>query len=118
GATFASATGSISNTQLQIDAGALARFTAATPQIAGLQGSGPLSLGNSTAASVALTIGANNLSSTYSGVISQSVTGAGNTGSIIKTGSGTLTLSGNNTYLGTTTISNGTLQIGDGGTTG
>ncbi len=35
-----------------------------------------------------------------------------------KLGSGTLTLSANNTYDGTTTISAGTLRIGDGGTAG
>src|SRR5215472_17151230 len=35
-----------------------------------------------------------------------------------KTTSGTVTLSGNNTYTGTTTISAGTLQVGSGSTTG
>ena len=35
-----------------------------------------------------------------------------------KIGSGTLTLGGANTYTGSTTISSGTLQIGNGGTTG
>jgi autotransporter-associated beta strand protein len=39
-------------------------------------------------------------------------------GSLTKLGDGTLTLTGNNSYSGTTTISNGTLQVGAGGTTG
>jgi uncharacterized repeat protein (TIGR01451 family) len=52
-----------------------------------------------------LTTGGTNASTTYSGVIS----GAG--GSLVKTGSGTLTLSGNNTYTGGTTISSGTLLV-------
>ena len=40
------------------------------------------------------------------------------TGSLAMNGSGTLILSGDNTYAGTTTITAGTLQIGSGGTTG
>ena len=48
---------------------------------------------------------------TYAGVIS-------GTGSLTKSGAGTLTLTGDNTYTGGTTISAGTLQIGNGGTTG
>jgi autotransporter-associated beta strand protein len=47
-------------------------------------------------------------SATYSGVISNAT---GNTGAITKTGSGTLRLSGTNTYTGATEISGGTLQI-------
>ncbi|MEJ8856977.1 autotransporter outer membrane beta-barrel domain-containing protein [Variovorax robiniae] len=39
-------------------------------------------------------------------------------GSLIKTGTGTLTLTGANTYTGGTTIAAGTLQVGSGGTTG
>ncbi len=48
---------------------------------------------------------------TYAGVIS-------GTGSLTKAGSSTLTLTGSNSYSGGTTISSGTLQIGDGGTSG
>lgn len=44
--------------------------------------------------------------------------GAATTGSLTKTGPGGLTLTGTNSYTGTTTISSGTLQIGNDGTTG
>lgn len=43
---------------------------------------------------------------------------AATTGSMVKTGAGTLILTGANAHTGTTTVSGGTLQIGDGGTTG
>ncbi|MEW6256247.1 MAG: autotransporter-associated beta strand repeat-containing protein, partial [Pseudomonadota bacterium] len=47
--------------------------------------------------------------------LSGDITGGG---SLTKEGAGTLILTGTNTYTGGTTISAGTLQIGDGGTTG
>jgi fibronectin-binding autotransporter adhesin len=55
-----------------------------------------------------LTIGGNNVTSTFSGVI-QNTAG---TLALTKTGSGTLTLSGANTFSGSTTINAGTLSIG------
>jgi len=60
--------------------------------------------------STAWTVGGRNTDATFAGVIS------GN--SIAKIGTGTWTLSGANTYAGTTTISGGTLQIGNGGNSG
>ncbi|WP_322518365.1 autotransporter-associated beta strand repeat-containing protein [Rhodopseudomonas palustris] len=47
--------------------------------------------------------------------LDQMITGAG---SVAKTGSGVLKLTGSNSYLGGTTISAGTLQVGDGSSTG
>ena len=55
----------------------------------------------------ALTVGSNNLSTEVSGVIS----GLG--GSLIKVGTGTLTLLGANTYSGGTTISGGAIEVGN-----
>jgi fibronectin-binding autotransporter adhesin len=39
-------------------------------------------------------------------------------GAVVQSGSGTTILTGNSTYTGTTTINAGTLQVGNGGTTG
>ena len=55
-----------------------------------------------------LTIGANNLSTTYTGIIGA----GGGAGKLVKVGSGTQTLSGANAYTGTTSIIGGTLLIG------
>jgi autotransporter-associated beta strand protein len=45
-------------------------------------------------------------------------TNAGNQGGVVQNGTGTVTLTANNTYYGRTTVSNGTLQVGAGGTSG
>ncbi|PZF71491.1 beta strand repeat-containing protein [Taibaiella soli] len=50
-----------------------------------------------------------------SATIASSITGAP---ALIKSGTGTLILTGANTYTGTTTVATGTLQVGNNGTTG
>lgn len=66
--------------------------------------------GNVATGSAALTAN-NTAATTFSGPISGD-------GRLVKTGAATLTLTGDNTYTGGTTISAGTLQLGNGGTTG
>jgi fibronectin-binding autotransporter adhesin len=78
--------------------------TTSGASIATLSGSGGVTLGSKT-----LTL--TNQSSTFAGVI-------GGAGGLTLTGAGTETLTGTNTYTGGTTIGAGTLQIGNGGTTG
>ena len=82
-------------------------LTAAT--VGGLSGSQSLALTNASAGNVLLTIGNNNVTSTYTGTLSGG-------GSLIKRGAGTITLgsgaSGGAAYTGTTAVNNGTLVIG------
>jgi autotransporter-associated beta strand protein len=66
--------------------------------IGSLAGQGSVFLGANT-----LTIGSNNQSTTFSGVIQDS-------GALTKTGTGTLTLAGANTYTGLTTVKAGVLK--------
>ena len=65
-----------------------------------------MSLQNS-AGGISLIVGGNSSSTTYSGILSGS-------GSLTKTNGGVLVLTASNSYLGGTTISGGTLQLGDG----
>ena len=59
-----------------------------------------------------LTVGSNNLSTTFSGVIRENGgISNGTNGSLTKIGTGTLTLSGASTYTGGTTVSQGILRV-------
>jgi autotransporter-associated beta strand protein len=60
--------------------------------------------------------GTNTADNDIAGIIANS--GVNATLAIVKDGTGKWILSGNNTYMGGTTISNGILQIGNGGSTG
>ena len=84
-------------------------FCVNRPAIGALSGSGSFVLLNGTNG-VTLTAGGNNASTTYAGTISGTSSGS----SLTKSGAGTLTLTGSSTYAGPTTISAGTLQLGDG----
>ncbi|WP_153076890.1 autotransporter-associated beta strand repeat-containing protein [Paraburkholderia bonniea] len=70
---------------------------------------------NSTNPAVRIDLGTGALSITNDGNYAGSITGEG---TLAKSGSGTLTLTGDNTYNGVTTINGGTLQLGNGGTSG
>ena len=71
----------------------------------GLQGPGNLALTNANAAAVALTVGENGATTSYSGNLS------GGGASLVKTGTGVLILAGTNAYSGGTTVNAGVLQI-------
>jgi outer membrane autotransporter protein len=71
-----------------------------------IEGAGNYNLG-----SKQLTVGDNNLSTTVSGVIADGGIGGGVGGSLVKTGTGTLTLSGVNTYTGPTIVLGGRLAL-------
>ena len=71
-----------------------------------IEGSGLVFLGG-----VNLTVGTNNLSTTFSGLMQDGGFSGGTGGSLTKTGTGKLTLSGANTYTGGTTVSAGTLLV-------
>ncbi|WP_395709007.1 autotransporter domain-containing protein [Reyranella sp.] len=74
-------------------------LTAASTTVGSIEGNGVVNLG-----AKQLIVGGNNLSTTFTGRID----GAG--GSIVKVGSGSLTLTGANSYGGGTTVSAGVLQ--------
>jgi autotransporter-associated beta strand protein len=77
----------------------LSNASGSGPTIGSLEGDGLVSLASNT-----LSIGGNNLSTTFTGTIQDE-------GSIAKVGTGTLTLSGSNSYTGGTTVSAGTLVL-------
>jgi hypothetical protein len=78
--------------------------------IGSLTGSGNITNSSGSAANVTITIGSDGTSpAAYSGTIGN---GTATSVSLAKTGTGTLILSGTNTYTGTTTISGGTIQSG------
>jgi autotransporter-associated beta strand protein len=71
-----------------------------------IQGNGAVFLGADD-----LTVGTNNLGTTFSGLIQDGGSGGGTGGSLTKAGTGKLTLTKSNTYTGGTTITKGTLLV-------
>jgi len=85
---------------------------AGTYSFGSLAGTGYIE-GNNLSGTATVSIGANNHSATFSGVIADSHNStAGMKLAVTKEGTGTETLSGSNTYTGATTINAGTLAIG------
>jgi autotransporter-associated beta strand protein len=74
--------------------------------IGSLEGAGRVGTGGNT-----LTVGSNNLSTVFSGIIDNSGVGPPGPGGLTKIGTGTLTLTGASTYLGLTNINGGTLAV-------
>jgi autotransporter-associated beta strand protein len=70
--------------------------------IGSLEGTGTVALGANN-----LAVGRNHLNTTFSGVISDGRSG----GSLTKVGTGTLALTGSNSYMAATTVQNGTLVV-------
>ena len=81
--------------------------------IGSLEGDGNVFLGNN-----ALQVGSNGASTNFSGSIQNGGIGGGSSGSLVKIGSGTLSLSGSNSYVAGTAISQGTLQASHDGALG
>jgi autotransporter-associated beta strand protein len=98
---FGSGNGDVTNGTLD-----LSGFSGTSASVGSLEGSGLVKLGQAT-----LSVGANNLNTTFTGMINDAGGGANGSGSLTKTGTATLTLSGANTYTGKTTVAAGTLLV-------
>ena len=75
-----------------------------TFHVGAVTGSGNLTLADTAGAAVTLSVGGNDASTTYAGALLGS-------GSLVKTGTGTLTLAGANNFRGDTTVAAGTLAV-------
>jgi autotransporter-associated beta strand protein len=74
--------------------------------VGSIEGSGKVFLGANN-----LSVGSNNMSTLFSGVVQDGGQNGGSGGSLTKIGPGTLTLSGPNTYTGPTTVNAGKLVV-------
>jgi autotransporter-associated beta strand protein len=93
----------IANTGGVVD---ISGLTSAGMTAGSIEGAGTLFLGSKT-----LTVGINNFSTEVSGIIADGGASGGKGGSLVKAGSGTLVLSGANTYTGATTLNEGALIV-------
>jgi autotransporter-associated beta strand protein len=104
----------ITNAGGVVDISGLGTFpdTGAPPtSVPGMTAGSIAGAGNYFLGSKSLTVGSNNLSTEVSGTISDGGSAGGTGGSLVKVGTGTLTLSGVSTYTGPTTISAGAINL-------
>jgi autotransporter-associated beta strand protein len=107
----------LSNATLNLDAAQASPVSFASAvntapfNVGALAGKAAQTLTDTAGSPITLSAGGNNANTTYTGVLMDG-------GNLVKVGSGTLTMTGANTYYGTTTISSGTVQLGNGGTGG
>ncbi len=99
---------------LNVAAGAIFNGVEANIRVNRLTGTGTIMSGYPGAGYQAFTFGVDNGSGPFEGVITNAFSAA----NIVKEGTGTIVFLGANTYTGTTQVSTGTLQVGDGGTIG
>src|ERR1700722_125639 len=83
------------------------------PSISGTTAGSIAGAGTYDLGSKQLTVGSNNSSTIVSGTIKDGGAAGGAGGSLVKVGTGTLTIDGAGTYTGGTTVSAGTLAVGD-----
>jgi outer membrane autotransporter protein len=93
----------IANTGGTVD---LSHLTSTGMTAGSIEGAGTIFLG-----SAALTVGLNNLSTEVSGTIADGGSNGGSGGSLVKVGTGTLTLTGANTYSAATIFVSGILAV-------
>jgi autotransporter-associated beta strand protein len=74
--------------------------------VGSIEGAGTIALSSKN-----LAVGGNNLTTTFNGILQDGGLGGGTGGSLTKTGTGTLTLTGNNTYTGATVVNSGGLIV-------
>ena len=101
--------GALGDGALTVASGATTNLANPAQIITGLNGAGTLNLNGDTL----ITTDSGN--DTFSGVIGET---SGTTGALVMDGSGSLTLSGANTYTGGTTVDAGTLDVASGGALG
>lgn len=103
---------------LFVDSGATFWGAENNVRLDGLNGSGRIHSGYSTAGYQAFRFGVAGGSGSFSGVLADTDLANRHVGSFIKEGGGTQVLGGNNTFTGDLTILGGMVQVGDGGTSG